>query len=122
MAHTEGPYIRAPWELRWGDRSAHTPRIVDADGRPVVSFGNQIRHQGMAKVAARANLITAAPELLTACEADAALWDHYIDCPDCKGNTFCIEAIRLSAHARTMRLAAIARVKGDERDRLKHSE
>ena len=67
MAH-----IRAPWELIWGSpgRTVRAPRIVDALGKPVVAFGNQMRWQGIAQILARAHLLTAAPELLAACESD----------------------------------------------------
>jgi len=61
-------YIRAPWRLVWGDRTVGAPRIVDADGNPVVAFGNQARHQGRTKTHARASLMSVAPELLGGCE------------------------------------------------------
>ena len=44
------------------------PKVRDERGDPIVSFGNQARHQGLEKVGKRVHLIAAAPDLLVACE------------------------------------------------------
>lgn len=40
-----GIMLKLPWRVIPGG-TAHCPRIVDRDGDPVVSFGNQMRHRG----------------------------------------------------------------------------
>jgi len=108
-------HIRAPWQLKWGGagRTVRAPQIVDADTNPVVSFGNQVRHQGLAKILVRANLIATAPKLLSACEAEEEFWKHYDACHECSRTTFCQDALWLMVKARGLRLAAIDEAKGE---------
>ena len=104
-------HIRAPWRLIWGGvgRTVRAPQIIDADSKPVVAFGNQARHQELTKILARANLIAATPDLLNACEAEEAFWEHYDTCHECSRTAFCQDALWLMVKARGLRLRALAK-------------
>ena len=43
-----GSRLRTPWRVEDGNFYHLYPRIVDADGGPICSFGNQGRHRGIA--------------------------------------------------------------------------
>lgn len=38
--------LKTPLRVEKGSTQTFAPRIVDADGKPVCSFGNQARHRG----------------------------------------------------------------------------
>lgn len=111
-------HIHAPWKLVWGShgRSVRAPRIIDALGKPVAAFGNQVRWQGITQIVARAKLLVAAPSLLEACEAEEAFWKHYDACPRCSKTTFCQDALWLMVTARGLRLRAIDKVNNEREE------
>jgi len=65
-------------------------------------------------VAERERLRAANAELLAACEADQAFWQHYLNCPRCTGTFFCHEAANLMIEARKLRVVAVAKAEGSD--------
>jgi len=109
MAHTPGP-----WKFR-KHLGGEEGEVIAQDVRFDTDFlyiAEIFGHYQDDECAANGRLIAAAPDLLAACEADQAFWQHYLNCPRCTGTFFCHEAANLMIEARKLRVVAIARAKG----------
>ena len=109
MSHTPGPWTVVHYEWKNKGGGDFVGRIEGPNGEKV--YRGAASFHAISNLA-NARLIAAAPEMHDACEADAALWHHYKDCPQC-GPAFCPDAWVLFANAELQRDSALAKARGE---------
>ena len=98
--------------------------IYDSEGIIVGEAYYKVGVEMFRLAEANARLWAAAPDMLEACQAENTFWEHIADCLYCltlhewefNGRRFCATGRDLQREARRLRVAAIAKAKGEPAD------